>query len=55
MNIKREARTQVEIAQIIRVLGIKDEICQRHTRCDECSLDKLAKRLDLAYRVVQTL
>jgi hypothetical protein len=50
MNIKREARTQVEIAQIIRVLDIKDELCQRHTRCD-----KLAKRLDLAYRVVQTL
>lgn len=49
MNIKREARTQVEIAQIIRVLDIKDE-----TRtCDE--IDKLAKRLDLAYRVVQTL
>lgn len=69
MNIKREARTQVEIAQIIRVLDIKDEICQRHTCCDECSLgkldvletrtcdeiDKLAKRLGLAYRVVQTL
>lgn len=69
MNIKREARTQVEIAQIIRVLDIKDEICQHHTRCDECSLgkldvletrtcdeiDKLAKCLDLAYRVVQTL
>lgn len=69
MNIKREARTQIEIAQIIRVLDIKDEICQRHTRCDECSLgkldvletrtcdeiDKLAKCLDLAYRVVQTL
>lgn len=43
MNIKREARMQVEIAQIIRVLDIKDEI------------DKLTKRLDLAYRVVQTL
>lgn len=69
MNIKREERTQVEIAQIIRVLDIKDEICQRHTRCDECPLDKLdvletrtcdeidklAKRLGLAYRVVQTL
>ena len=69
MNIKREERTQVEIAQIIRVLDIKDEICQRHTSCDECSLgkldvletrtceeiDKLAKRLGLAYRVVQTL
>lgn len=69
MDIKREARTQVEIAQIIRVLDIKDEICQRHTRCDECALgkldvletrtcdeiDKLAKCLDLAYRVVQTL
>lgn len=69
INIKREARTQVEIAQIIKVLDIKDEICQRHTRCDECPLgkldvletqtcdeiDKLAKRLDLAYRVVQTL
>lgn len=69
MNIKREARMQVEIAQIIRVLGIKDQICQCYARCDECSLgkldvfetracdeiDKLAKRLDLAYRVVQTL
>lgn len=69
MDIKREARTQVEIAQIIRVLNIKDEICQRHTRYDECPLgkldvletrtcdeiDKLAKCLDLAYRVVQTL
>lgn len=68
MDIKREARTQVDIAQIIRVLDIKDEICQRHTRCDECPLGKLdvletrtcdeinkvAKRLDLVYKVVQT-
>lgn len=43
MNIKREARTQIEIAQIIRVLDIKDEI------------DKLTKRLDLAYKVVEML
>ena len=69
VSIKREARTQVDIAQIIRVLDIKDEICQHYTRCDECPLgkldvletrtcdeiDKLAKRLDLAYKVVQTL
>ena len=69
MDVKREARTQVDIAQIIKVLGIKDEICQRHTRCDECPLgrldvletrtcdeiDKLSKRLVLAYRMVQTL
>lgn len=65
MNIKREARTQIEIAQIIRVLDIKDEICERYdcplsklevleTRtCDE--IDKLTKRLDLAYKVVEML
>lgn len=69
MNIKREARTQIEIAQIIRVLDIKDEICERYRSCYDCPLselevletrtcdeiDKLTKRLDLAYRVVQTL
>lgn len=69
MNIKREARTQVEIAQIIRVLDIKEEICRRYSSCYDCPLctlevldtrtcdeiDKLAKRLDLAYKVVQTI
>ena len=69
MNVKREARTQVDIAQIMRALHIKDEICQRYTRCPECPLgkldvletrtcdeiDKLVNRLDLVYRVVQTL
>ena len=69
MKIIREAQTQFDIAQIMRVLDIKDKICSRHTRCDECPLgrldvfeirtcdeiDKLVKRLVLAYRVVQTL
>lgn len=69
MNIKREARTQIEIAQIIRVLDIKDEICERYRSCYDCLLsklevletrtcdeiDKLTKRLDLAYKVVETL
>ena len=69
MNIKREEHTQFDITQIIAVLGVKDEICQRHILCDECPLgrldvldtrtcdeiDKLVNRLVLAYRVVQTL
>ena len=69
MNIKREARTQVDIAQIKRALHIKDEICQRHILCDECPLgrldvletrtcdeiDRLIDRLVLAYKVVETL
>ena len=69
MNIKREARTQIEIAQIIRVLDIKDEICERYRSCYDCPLselevletrtcgeiDKLTKRLDLAYKVVEML
>lgn len=36
MNIKREARTQVEIAQIIMVLDIKEEICRRYSSCYDC-------------------
>lgn len=69
MNIKREVRTQIEIAQIIRVLDIKDEICERYRSCYDCPLsklevletrtcdeiDKLIKRLDLAYKVVEML
>ena len=69
MNIKREARTQVDITQIISVLGVKDEICERHILCDECPLgrldvletrtcdeiDRLIDRLVLAYKVVETL
>lgn len=69
MNIKREARTQIEIVQIIRVLDIKDEICERYRSCYDCPLsklevletrtcdeiDKLTKRLDLAYKVVEML
>ena len=68
MNIKREARTQVDIAQIMRALYIKDEICQHHL-CYECPLgklgafetctcdeiDRLIDRLDLAYKVVEAL
>ena len=68
MNVKREARTQVDIAQIMRALHIKDEICQRHI-CHECpfgklgvfdtptceELAKLRSRLELVYRVVETL
>ena len=69
MNIKREARTQIEIAQVISVLDIKDEICERYRSCYDCPLsklevletrtcdeiDKLTKRLDLAYKVVEML
>lgn len=69
MNIKREARIQIEIVQIIRVLDIKDEICERYRSCYDCPLsklevletrtcdeiDKLTKRLDLAYKVVEML
>ena len=69
MNIKREARTQVDIAQIKRALHIKDEICQRCILCDECPLgrldvletrtcdeiDRLIDRLGLVYKVVETL
>ena len=69
MNVKREARTQVEIEQILRVLRITDEICQRHTDCEECPLgrlgvfdaptchkvSKLKRRLELVYKVVETL
>ena len=68
MNVKREARTQVDIAQIKRALHIKDEICQHHI-CIECPLgklgvfetctcdeiDRLIERLDLIYKVVETL
>ena len=68
MNVKREARTQVDIAQIMRALHVKDEICQRHI-CYECPLcklgafetstcdeiDRLIERLDLVYKVVETL
>lgn len=68
VNVKREARTQVDIAQIKRALNIKEEICQRHL-CYECPLgelgvfetrtcdeiDRLINRLDLVYKVVETL
>ena len=68
MYVNREARTQVDIAQIMRALHIKDEICQRHI-CYECPLgklgvfetctcdeiDRLIERLDLSYKVVETL
>lgn len=69
MNIKREAQTQVEIAQILMMLNITDEICKRHTECEECPLgrlgvfdaptchkvSKLKRRLELVYKVVETL
>ena len=69
MNIKRESRTQLDIAQIIMALDIKDEICQRYSSCWDCPLwelgvfdaptcreiAKVKSRLELAYKVVETL
>ena len=69
MNIKRESRTQLDIAQIIRALDIKDEICQRYSSCCDCPLcelgvfdaptcreiAKVKSRLELVYKVVETL
>ena len=69
MSIKRESRTQLDIVQIIRALDIKDEICQRYSNCCDCPLcelrvfdaptcreiDKVKNRLELAYKVVETL
>lgn len=69
MTINRDKQTQLDMAQILKALDIKDEICQRYTRCDECPLDrlrpfdsrtcdeisKLSKRLALAYKIVEAL
>ena len=73
MNIERNARTQADIASIIRqikkALDIKHEICKRCFECYNCPLgklemldtrtceeiEKLADRLELAYKVVETL
>lgn len=69
MTMNRDKQTQLDMAQILKALDIKDEICQRYTRCDECPLDrlrpfdsrtcdeisKLSKRLDLAYKIVEAL
>lgn len=45
MNIKREARTKADIAQIIgqikKALSIKHEICIRYSSCYDCPLSKL--------------
>lgn len=69
MTINRDKQTQLDMAQILKALDIKNEICQRYTRCDECPLDrlrpfdsrtcdeisKLSKRLALAYKIVEAL
>lgn len=69
MTIKYDRQTQFDMIQILKALDIKDEICQRYTRCDECPLDrlrpfdsrtcdeisKLSKRLALAYKIVEAL
>lgn len=70
MRVKRNRQSESYIAQMSKVLNIKDEICRCFTAdCGECPLcklgvfdtdtcleiDKLAKRLELAYKVVETL
>lgn len=69
MNIKRDRQTEFDIAQVLRALYIEDKICHRFESCIECPLGKLgvfetctcdemkklAKRLDLAYKVVETI
>lgn len=69
MTINRDKQTQLDMAQILKALDLKDEICQRYTSCDECPLDrlrpfdsrtcdeisKLSKRLALAYKIVEAL
>lgn len=73
MNIERDARTQLDIAQIRiqikKALDIKHLICKRYSGCDICPLsklevldtrtceeiEKLAERLELSYKVVETL
>ena len=69
MNIKRDRQTEFYIAQLLKALNIEDEICPRFASCVECPLGrlgvlqsctcdeikKLVKRLELAYKVVETL
>lgn len=69
MTIKYDRQTQLDMAQILKALDIKEEICQRYTRCDECPLDrlrpfdsrtcdeisKLSKRLASAYKICALL
>ena len=70
MEIKRDRQTEYDIAQVIRALHeIDNKLCPRFESCIECPLGKLgvldtctcdeikklAKRLDLAYKVVETL
>lgn len=70
MNVKRDKGLAYDIAQMIEALDIKQQICLRFGgSCTECPLgklgvidtracdeiDKLTKRLVLAYRVVKKL
>lgn len=70
MEIKRDRQTEYDIVQVLRALhDIDDKICPRFESCVVCPLGKLGvldtftcdeikklvKRLDLAYKVVETL
>lgn len=70
MRVKRDRQTATDIAEILKALEIKDKICARFgPSCGKCPLsklgaldtdtcceiDSLAKRLELAYKVVETL
>lgn len=69
MSIKRDPRTEFDVRQMLKVADIKFKICQRYSSCYECPLsrlgvfetqtcdeiDKLESRLELAYKVVETL
>lgn len=69
MSIKRDPRTEFDVRQMLKVVDIKIKICQRYNSCHECPLsrlgvfetrtcdeiDKLESRLELAYKVVETL
>lgn len=70
MEIKRDRQTAYDIAQIIKALDdFDDKMCNRFVSCNECPLNslglfdtrtcyeitQLVNRLDLAYRVVETI
>ncbi len=70
MKIKRDRQTEYDIVQILKVLDdVESKVCPRFESCVACpfgklgvldtftcdEIKKLAKRLDLAYRVVETL
>ena len=70
MNVKRNKNSEFDIAHIMSALEYKHKICARFgTNCYACPLgklgvfdnftcldiDKLMKRLELVYKVVETL